>query len=161
MASPTPEGLKRLTHKLRERYADPTRHPQWTGGRIKRSGYWYVKRKDHPHGGKQGYVAEHRLVMEEKIGRYLKPEEVVHHINGDRADNRLENLQLFESHGQHTKQAHPEVAEAAKSHMRGVKPPNYAQVAHFCGWCRSKFLANPNRQRRYCSRPCYWKAKAA
>lgn len=49
----------------------------------------------HPHKNKAGYVPEHRLVMEEVIGRYLSDEEEVHHINRDRGDNRRENLQLM------------------------------------------------------------------
>lgn len=67
----------------------------WRGGRsIKRDGYVLVVAKDHPKANRDGYVLEHRLVMEQSIGRYLTPKETVHHINGDKQDNRIENLQL-------------------------------------------------------------------
>lgn len=67
----------------------------WKGGRRKASaGYIYIYSPDHPYANKQGAVMEHRLSMEEKIGRYLEPGEVVHHINGIKDDNRPENLEL-------------------------------------------------------------------
>jgi hypothetical protein len=47
-----------------------------------------------------GYVMEHRLRVAEQIGRSLLPSESVHHINGDRQDNRIDNLQLRQgAHG--------------------------------------------------------------
>ena len=64
-------------------------------------GYIYIKKENHPYCNKQGYVAEHRLAMEEFLGRYLKPREVVHHINGIIIDNDIENLELFPSRSEH------------------------------------------------------------
>ena len=77
------------------------RHPEWRGGRRKVGRYWYIYSPNHPHTTKQRYVAEHRLVMEETLGRFLDPQEVVHHINNDPQDNRPENLELFASNAAH------------------------------------------------------------
>ena len=58
-------------------------------------GYIAVYFPDHPNSTKDGYIMEHDLVMECLIGRHLKSDEVVHHINRVRDDNRKENLQLM------------------------------------------------------------------
>ena len=70
---------------------------RWIGGRItsRPDGYVMVTQKDHPKANKAGYVLEHRLVMENKLGRILGPSEVVHHKNGIPNDNRIENLEIL------------------------------------------------------------------
>lgn len=95
-------------------------HPEWKGGKIvDRQGYVHVFVPDHPecqrlnevrrqkaNGGfyrKEKYIQEHRIVMEQHLGRYLLPHEVVHHINGQKGDNRLSNLVLFRSNADHLK----------------------------------------------------------
>lgn len=65
----------------------------WKGGRKRASGgYWLVYRPDHHLANISGYVLEHRFIWEEANGRELQSGDVVHHINGDRGDNRPENL---------------------------------------------------------------------
>lgn len=79
------------------------KNPRWNGGRRIQSGYIFLASPDHPYKSYSGYVAEHRLVMEKKISRYLLPSEVVHHIDGNRSNNKIENLQLFASGSDHRK----------------------------------------------------------
>ena len=65
--------------------------------RIRKDGYRLIYLPDHPRATQRGYVLEHILVMEEKVGRELLPRETVHHVNGVRADNRPVNLELWDS----------------------------------------------------------------
>lgn len=74
----------------------------WNGGcRQETEGYVLVKMPDHPFATKDGYVREHRLVMERTLGRYLTLEEVVHHKDGNTQNNDPENLEVFASQADH------------------------------------------------------------
>jgi hypothetical protein len=97
------EPLRSMTEALTLAYRRgrklPTtreRHGRWQGGRVKHSqGYMRALAPDHPRADQSGYVLEHILLAEAKLGRPLEDGEEVHHLNGDRADNRLENLQVL------------------------------------------------------------------
>ncbi len=73
----------------------PRREPTPAASWVTHFGYRVFYLPSHPMANSAGAVAEHRLVMAEQLGRSLLPMENVHHINGDRLDNRAENLELW------------------------------------------------------------------
>lgn len=78
-------------------------HNHWKGGKPKFAGYIFVYNPSHPNCINKRYVFEHRLVMEKHLGRYLESHERIHHINGIKNDNRIENLMLFKNESEHQK----------------------------------------------------------
>ena len=78
-------------------------NPKWRGGSTIADGYVYIYKPEHPLATKHGYVAEHRLVMEQELGRLLTREEVVHHVDKNTRNNQIANLMLFPSEGKHRK----------------------------------------------------------
>ena len=71
------------------------------GVRKQSAGYVEIYSPNHPNKHKNNGVLEHRLVMENHLERYLHLEERVHHINGIKNDNRIDNLMLFPSEKAH------------------------------------------------------------
>ena len=74
----------------------------WKGGQwTDKTGHIWQKVKNHPYAQKDGRVAYHRLIVEEHLGRYLLPQEVVHHIDGNPANNDISNLRVYSSNAEH------------------------------------------------------------
>lgn len=88
--------------------------PRWKGGRkVRKDGYVLVVAPEgHPSpadtskASGTAYILEHRLVMEQQLGRYLDPAEVVHHIDGNPSNNDPSNLELFASQAEHIRERH-------------------------------------------------------
>lgn len=89
-------GTKRINHWL-----IGEKNHNWKGGKVLRNGYWSIKKLDHPFKDAHGYIFEHRLVMEEILGRYLKKNELVHHKDHNKLNNSPNNLELI------TRKQHP------------------------------------------------------
>ncbi len=96
-----------LARRKRDRhaYGRGNRHPHWKGGQTKDKGYVHILLSpDDPYfpmaSKSKRRVFEHRLVMAKHLGRCLKPYplEVVHHIDGNRRNNKIDNLELIGSH---------------------------------------------------------------
>lgn len=110
--------------------------------RIKKGDYVYVLVPEHPKSTKNGYVLEHRIVVENHLGRMLEPSEMVHHRNHDKKDNRIENLELMTQ------------SEHAKLHA----PPK-TMVTLTCPECqnlftRVKYQTFKGQKQVFCSRSC-------
>ena len=84
---------------------------------VSAKGYIQLRRPNHPMASREGYVMAHRLAMAEHLGRLLTAQEVVHHLNGDKADNRVENLEVL----------------AKRIHDRLPKPPIKPIQCPHCG----------------------------
>lgn len=84
-----------VEYRVKNKLFVAEKNAQWKGGRIihKRTGYVHVLNRRENDSRK--YIQEHVLVMEEEMGRRIEKDEIVHHINHIRTDNRIENLQLM------------------------------------------------------------------
>jgi len=81
-------------------------NPKWTGGEyITSSGYKKILKKGHPLSDRDGHIFEHRYVVCEKYGTGALIDRVVHHIDGDKLNNNIENLEIM-TMSEHTKHHH-------------------------------------------------------
>lgn len=87
------KGMCQMHYKRMQVHGNP--HTRVNGTKNNKRKYAIVWKPDHPNRDIRGYVLEHRLVMSEYLGRALTDSENVHHKNGDRFDNRIENLELW------------------------------------------------------------------
>ena len=88
-------GRKQSPEMIAKRVKRGSEHYKWSGETTMHSGgYPMIRVPDHPHADRNGFVLEHRHVYEQHAGRILESEEYVHHKNGDKHDNRVENLEL-------------------------------------------------------------------
>jgi hypothetical protein len=113
-----------------KKIAIDTHYPEWTVGRIKRrDGYidLLIKKDDfyYPMARSNGYLYEHRYFMAQHLGRCLQKWEIVHHKNGIRDDNRIENLELTSSLSEHILE-HSKGYKAG--HSRGLVDGRIKQV---------------------------------
>lgn len=79
----------------------------YIGYQKEKYGYILIHSPKHPFHDKHNCVRRSRLVMEKYLKHYLKSKEIVHHINGIKDDDRIENLMLFKNHSEHMKYHHP------------------------------------------------------
>jgi hypothetical protein len=93
------KGLCGAHYGRLQKHGDPTEYSDWYKRRfqpiVNEHGYVEVYAPSHPNAGKGGRIPEHRFVMSRFLGRPLLPGENVHHKNGCKTDNRLENLELW------------------------------------------------------------------
>ncbi len=113
--SPTVGGIRKrliaLGCEMRSSGVRGPKNKSWKGGRRVVDGYVWLRMPDHHLAQKNGYVAEHRLIAEQVLGRRLKPEEVVHHDDDDKQNNRPTNLVVYPDNATHMRET-----------RKGIKP---------------------------------------
>lgn len=166
-ATGTTESARKAWETKRQKYGERGTEKPAAGRYVTRAGYIFIKRPDHPNANARGYVREHVFVMSESISRPLRSGEIVHHVNGDKSDNRIENLELMER-GAHHSHHHKDVIKPAS--VRALMLANDARSAslkalrtYICDGCGARYTARTRAKhaRTFCSKKCYGAALSA
>ena len=115
---------------------------------VKNGDYLFAKIKNHPKANKHGYVYEHRIVIENNINRILNDNEIVHHKNGNKKDNDINNLELLNN------------VEHICHHNDERKGRTFVELK--CPFCKKLFekekrnchLSKKGQEFTFCSRSC-------
>jgi len=91
------EGRMKISIARTKFFSNPENHPRWKGGEIIHREYAYVKDKNHPRANSTGYVKKCFLAVESILGTPVPKDLVVHHINGNKLDDRPINLAIMTS----------------------------------------------------------------
>lgn len=106
----------------------------------------------HPYARSNGTVLEHRLVAEYKLGRYLKPEECVHHLDGNKRNNHEDNLIVFRSISDHARFHKTNIMIQMEDNTY-ISPTPESRIEK-CVYCGKYFICDKLRK-CFCSGECY------
>lgn len=115
--------------------------------RIKSGDYYRALVPNHPNADRHGYVVEHRVKIENYLGRLLNKNEIVHHKNKDTLDNRIKNLKVFKNKSVHSK-FHSPSSKKIKLTCPICKKVFYKRLQFFL-WKKKFYQTN-----FFCSRKC-------
>lgn len=118
------------------------------------NGYIEIMLPNHPNSRSNGTILEHRLIAEKKIGRILKEEEVVHHLDGNKTNNNLENLIVFKTTSDHSRFHKTGIMEKIEEGVY-ICPIQDSDIVE-CINCKKFFTKLKNkRKNKFCSIDCY------
>jgi HNH endonuclease len=136
--------LNRYGRPLRFKYCHSNRgknHPMWKGGRIKEDGYWYLWMPNYFSSNKNGYIQEHIYNYQEYNKLCMLPWGEVHHINFNKDNNEISNLQGM------TKSQHTYIHMKGNEYRRGKHIDTSDRICYICKSSITK-MRQPNGTNR-------------